>query len=92
MAAPTTERRGPPPDPFGYLESVELSFEIRDAEECGCFARALGHPIFTQGATWDELRTNLVEAVSLHFKDAESRPRLVQMHYGKDELIPLEAA
>jgi len=31
-------------------------------------ARALGHGIFTQGETWDELRGNLLEALSLHFR------------------------
>jgi predicted RNase H-like HicB family nuclease len=51
-----------------------------------------GHGIFTEAETWDELRANLLEAVLLHFEDAPMRPRLVQMHYVKDELIPLEAA
>jgi predicted RNase H-like HicB family nuclease len=71
---------------------MEVIFEIRDAEEGGFYARALGYAIFTQGETWEELRGNVVEAVSLHFEDAGMRPRLVQMHYVKDELIPLEAA
>jgi predicted RNase H-like HicB family nuclease len=71
---------------------MELIFEIRDAEEGGFFARALGPAIFTEGETWEELRANLLEAVSLHFEDAPVRPRLAQMHYVKDELIPLEAA
>ena len=71
---------------------MELIFEIRDAEEGGFYARALGHAIFTQGDTWDDLRANVLEAVSLHFEDGAQRPRLVQMHYVKDELIPLEAA
>jgi predicted RNase H-like HicB family nuclease len=71
---------------------MELIFEIRDAEEGGFYARALGHGIFTEADSWDELRANLIEAVSLHFEDATKRPRLVQMHYVKDELIPLEAA
>jgi predicted RNase H-like HicB family nuclease len=71
---------------------MELIFEIRDAEEGGYTARALGHSIFTEGDTWEELRDNVLEAVSLHFEDAPTRPRLVQMHYVKDELIPLEAA
>jgi len=71
---------------------MELIFEIRDAEEGGFYARALGHSIFTQGETWDELRGNVLEAVALHFEDSSARPRLVQMHYVKDELIPLEAA
>ena len=71
---------------------MELIFEIRDAEEGGLYARALGHAIFTEGETWDELRANVLEAVSLHFDDSAARPRLVQLHYVKDELIPLEAA
>jgi predicted RNase H-like HicB family nuclease len=69
---------------------MELTFEIRDAEEGGFYARALGPSIFTQGDTWEDLRANVLEAVSLHFEDAPTRPRLVQMHYVKDELIPLE--
>ena len=71
---------------------MELIFEIRDAEEGGFYARALGQGIFTEADSWDELRANLLEAVSLHFEDATDRPRLVQMHYVKDALIPLEAA
>lgn len=69
-----------------------MVFEIRDAEEGGYSARALGHPIFTEAETWEELRANLVEAVELHFEDGPVRPRLVQMHYVRDELISVEAA
>jgi hypothetical protein len=76
----------------GILKFMELIFEIRDAEEGGYYARALGYSIFTEADTWDDLRANLLEAVSLHFEEAAVRPRLVQMHYVKDELIPLEAA
>jgi predicted RNase H-like HicB family nuclease len=70
---------------------MELIFEIRDADAGGFFARALGYAIFTEAETWEELRTNVLEAVALHFEDVEDRPRLVQMHYVKDELIPFEA-
>jgi predicted RNase H-like HicB family nuclease len=71
---------------------MELIFEIHDAEEGGYCARALGHAIFTEGETWEDLRKNVLEATSLHFEDSSSRPRLVQLHYVKDELIPVEAA
>lgn len=71
---------------------MELIFEIRDAEEGGFFARALGHAIFTEADTWEELRTNVLDAVILHFENAAVPPRLVQMHYVKDELLPVEAA
>jgi hypothetical protein len=71
---------------------VELIFEVRDAEEGGFYARALGHGIFTDADTWDELRANILEAVSVHFHDCAEQPRLVQLHYVKDELIPVVAA
>ena len=69
-----------------------MIFEVRDAEEGGYYARALGHAVFTEAETWEELRVNVLEAVSLHFEDAQTQPRLVQLHYVKDELIPVEAA
>jgi len=64
---------------------MELIFEVRDADEGGYLARALGHAIFTEAETWDELRTNVLEAMSLQFEDAPVQPRLVQVHYFKDE-------
>lgn len=71
---------------------MELIFEVRDAEEGGFCARALGYAIFTEADTWEELRTNVIEAASLYFEDVPVQPRLVQLHYVKDELIPVEAA
>ena len=71
---------------------MELIFEVRDADEGGYYAHALGHAIFTEADTWDELRANVLEASSLHFEDGPAHPRLVQLHYVKDELIPVEAA
>ncbi len=71
---------------------MELIFEVRDAEEGGYFAHALGYSIFTEAETWEDLRTNVLEATSLHFEDSPVHPRLVQLHYVKDELIPVEAA
>jgi hypothetical protein len=59
---------------------MELIFEIRDAEDGGYYARALGHSIFTEADSWEELRKNVVEAVSLHFEDDIVRPRMVQLH------------
>ncbi len=71
---------------------MELIFEVREAEEGGYTARALGHSIFTEAETWEELRQNVLEAAALHFEDTSTRPRLIQLHYVKDELIPVEAA
>ncbi len=55
---------------------MELIFELRDAEEGGFWARALGHAIFTEAETWEELRANVLEASALHFEDSEVRPQL----------------
>jgi predicted RNase H-like HicB family nuclease len=58
---------------------MELIFEVRDAEEGGFYARALGYSIFTQGETWDDLRANVLEATSLHFEDEPVHPKIVQL-------------
>jgi predicted RNase H-like HicB family nuclease len=71
---------------------MELIFEVRDAEEGGYTARALGYSIFTEAETWEELRENVREAAALHFEDETVRPKMIQLHFIKDELIPLEAA
>ena len=71
---------------------MELIFEVRDAEEGGFHARALGHGIFTQAETWEELKANVLEAAGLHFEGDAVQPRIIQLHYVKDELILFEAA
>jgi len=76
---------------LSYSMGMELTFEVRDAEEGGYCARVLGHGIFTEAETWEELRANALEAISVHFEDGPVHPRLVQLHYVKDELIPVEA-
>jgi len=71
---------------------MELTFEIRDAEEGGFCARALGHSIFTQAETWDELRANILEVTELHFEEEPGRPTSLHLRYIRDERIPLQAA
>jgi predicted RNase H-like HicB family nuclease len=71
---------------------MEIIFEVREAEEGGFIARALGHSIFTEAESWEELRENVREAASLHFEDEAIKPKMIQLHFIKDELIPLEAA
>ena len=52
----------------------EIIFEVREAEEGGLWARALGHSIFTQGEDWNDLRTMVKDAVTCHFKKETERP------------------
>ncbi len=48
----------------------ELIFEVRDAEDGGFNAKALGKAIITQDDSWDELKANLLEAVESSHKDS----------------------
>jgi predicted RNase H-like HicB family nuclease len=59
---------------------MELVFEVREAEEGGFIARALGYSIFTEAETWDELRHNVREVADLHFEDEGERPKFIQLH------------
>ena len=68
---------------------MKVVFEVREADEGGLFARALGHAIFTGAESWNDLRANIIEAVMLHFEDEPIRPSIIQLHYIKDELIAL---
>ena len=54
-------------------------FEARDAEEGGFYARALGHSIFTQAETWEELRANVLEVATLHFEDSPEHLGSIQL-------------
>ena len=66
---------------------TEVIFIVEESPEGGYEARALGHAIFTQGDTLDELRAAVQDAVRCHFEDAE-RPHLIRLHLVKDELLP----
>ncbi len=57
-----------------YSRGMELIFEVRDAEEGGYWALALGHAIFTARETREQLRANVLEATSLHFEDSPVHP------------------
>lgn len=65
----------------------EIIFEVREAEEGGLWARALGYSIFTQGEDWDELRRMVKEAVTCHFEKESERPKIIRLHYVRDEVL-----
>ena len=68
----------------------EIIFEVsEDPADGGYTAAALGHSIFTEGDTLEQLRSNVREAVSCHFFDfpAEQRPKMIRLHLVKDELL-----
>jgi hypothetical protein len=64
----------------------EVIFLIEEAPEGGYTAKALGFSIFTEAETWDELREAVRDSVKCHF-DLEELPRLIRLHYVKDEVL-----
>ena len=67
--------------------SSEIIFEIEDAVEGGYIARALGHSIFTQAESMEELREQVRDAVRCHFDEGQ-RPAVIRLHKVIDEVIP----
>jgi len=69
------------------MADSEIIFAVAESPEGGYEARALGHPIFTQADTFEDLKTMLRDAVACHF-DAAAKPRIIRLHWVKDEVIP----
>lgn len=70
------------------MKDSEIIFAVEESPEGGYEGRALGHSIFTQADTLDELRAMVQDAVRCHFDETE-RPRLIRLHVVKDEVIPV---
>jgi predicted RNase H-like HicB family nuclease len=60
----------------------EIIFEVEEAPEGGYDARALGHSIYTQAETIEELKAMLQDAVRCHFED-DDRPHVIRLHLVK---------
>ena len=65
----------------------EIIFSVSESPEGGFEARALGHDIFSEADTMDELRAALRDAVRCHFEEG-SRPTVIRLHLVRDEVIP----
>ncbi len=66
----------------------EIIFIVENSDEGGYTARALGHSIFTEGETLDELKENVKDAIKCHFDEKEI-PHIVRLHIVKDEVIAI---
>ena len=66
--------------------TTEILFIVEEAAEGGFIARAATASIFTEADSLPQLRENVREALACHFQDSE-RPRLIRLHYVRDEVI-----
>ena len=70
------------------MSGTEIIFEVSEDESDGGYsASALGFGIHTQGDTMDELRRDVREAVDCYFDESMERPRLIRLHYVRDEVL-----
>jgi hypothetical protein len=66
------------------MPETEIIFSVQESPEGGYEARALGHSIFTQADTMDELKLNVREAARCHFDEGKAPP-VIRLHSVKDE-------
>lgn len=66
----------------------EIIFLVEESEEGGYIARALGHSIYTEADTFEELKQEVADAVRCHFEEP-NMPRIVRFHMVKEEVITL---
>ena len=64
----------------------EVIFLVEEAPEGGFTAKALGHSIFTEADSWDELREAIRDAVNCHFEPGEIPP-IIRLHFVREEVL-----
>jgi predicted RNase H-like HicB family nuclease len=68
------------------MAETEIIFSVEESPEGGYEAHALGHDIFTQGDTLEELREMVRDAVRCHFEGGAA-PSIIRLHFVKDEVL-----
>ena len=67
---------------------TEIIFEVTEDEVDGGYsASALGYGIHTEGDTMEEVRVNIKEAVDCYFDETMQRPKLIRLHFVRDEVL-----
>jgi hypothetical protein len=67
-------------------DMAELVFEVIQEADGGYCAECLTENIFTEGDTWQQLRENVLEAMTAFFFD-RPRPERVRLHLIRDEIL-----
>jgi hypothetical protein len=64
----------------------EIVFEVAQDADGGYTAEAIGESIFTQADTWDELKSNVREAVQAFYFDSMP-PGSIRLRLVRDEVL-----
>ena len=66
----------------------EIIFNVREDEVDGGYtASALGVSIHTEADTLEQLRANVKEAVDCYFDEAMEAPKVIRLHFVRDEIL-----
>ena len=66
----------------------EIIFEVREDDiDGGYTASALGVGIHTEAETLEQLRANVREAVDCHYDQNVEAPKLIRLHFVRDEVL-----
>ncbi len=66
---------------------TELIFLVEESPDGGYVASALGQSIFTEADSMEALRVAVREAVRCHFDGEPDAPKLIRLHFVRDEVI-----
>jgi hypothetical protein len=64
----------------------EVLFLVEDSAKGGYVARALGHSIYAEADSWQELVQAVRDAVRCHFDETE-QPDLIRLHAVREEVV-----
>lgn len=67
----------------------EIIFIVEEDLEGGFSASAVGYSIITQGDNIEELKFMVKDAVECHFEDEEFCPKIIRLHFVKDEILSI---
>ena len=66
----------------------EIIFEVQEDEvEGGFIASALGFGIHTQAGSLEDLRMRVKEAVDCYFDEGMDAPKMIRLHFVRDEVL-----
>jgi len=65
----------------------ENLYKRKNIKQGGLTAKAIGESIFTQGKTLEEIKKNIKEVLSCHYKRREDIPACIRLHVIHEETL-----
>ena len=67
----------------------EITFFVKEAEEGGFYAEAVGVGIFAEGETAKEVRQNIKGGIECFYNNGPDSLTFAKLHFVKDEVMAL---